>query len=159
MSTPLTSPRRATNHRLVMVATRAIDMEPVPTPTRTPQSSTSCQASPMNTVRPLPAATRTNALATTRRTPKRSISAAANGENSPNSTRLTDTAAPMVPCDQPNSSCSGSISTPGTERNAAAPTRVTNVTAATTQAQCGPVRAGGRAAAESVVTDEWVTGP
>ena len=52
--------------------------------------------------------------------------------------RLSDTADPMSPCDQPNSSCSGSISTPGTERKAAAPTRVTKATAATTHAQCRP---------------------
>ena len=64
-----------------------------------------------------------------------------------------------MPRDQPNSSCSGSISRPGRERNAAAPTRVTKVTAATTHARCGPVRAGGRAAAESVVTEESGTGP
>ena len=48
--------------------------------------------------------------------PKRSISAAANGAVSPYSARLTETAKPIVPRDQPNSVCSGSISRPGRER-------------------------------------------
>src|SRR5918993_4797111 len=47
---------------------------------------------------------------------------------------LTATAAEMVDTDQPNSSRSGSMSTPGTARNAAAPTRARKVTAATHQA-------------------------
>src|SRR3954471_4430184 len=47
---------------------------------------------------------------------------------------LTGTAAEIVETDQPNSARSGSISTPGTARNAAAPTRARNVTAATHQA-------------------------
>src|SRR3954465_4629887 len=47
---------------------------------------------------------------------------------------LTATAAEIVVTDQPNSARSGSISTPGTARNAAAPTRARNVTAATHQA-------------------------
>ena len=83
VSTPETSPRRATNQRPVTVATKASAIDPVPTPTSTPQSSTSCQAVVMNTVRPLPAATSTSAIETTRRIPKRSISAAANGETMP----------------------------------------------------------------------------
>ena len=37
VSTPLTSPRRATNQRVDTVATKAIDIEPVPSPTQTPQ--------------------------------------------------------------------------------------------------------------------------
>src|SRR3954447_10269919 len=44
------------------------------------------------------------------------------------------TAAEMVDTDQPNSACSGSMSTPGTARNAAAPTSARNVTPATHQA-------------------------
>src|SRR3712207_643566 len=47
---------------------------------------------------------------------------------------LTATAAEMVETDQPNSSRSGSMRTPGTARNAAAPTRAKKVTAATHQA-------------------------
>ena len=145
---PLTRPRRATNQRLVMVATKAIDIDPVPSPTTSPQLRMSCQGSVMKTVSPLPAATMSSAKVTTGRTPKRSIRAAANGEIRPKSIRLSDTAEPMSPCDQPNSSWSGSISTPGTERNAAAPTRVTKATAATTQAQCRRVS---RSAAGEVV--------
>src|SRR3954470_18788211 len=44
------------------------------------------------------------------------------------------TAAEIVDTDQPNSACSGSTSTPGTARNAAAPTSARKVTAATHQA-------------------------
>src|SRR3712207_7295259 len=47
---------------------------------------------------------------------------------------LTATAAEIVVTDQPNSARSGSISTPGTARKAAAPTRARKVTAATHQA-------------------------
>src|SRR5918998_2255068 len=47
---------------------------------------------------------------------------------------LTATAAEIVDTDQPNSSRSGSMSTPGTARKAAAPTSARKVTAATHQA-------------------------
>src|SRR4051794_25626790 len=47
---------------------------------------------------------------------------------------FTATAAEIVDTDQPNSACSGSMSTPGTARNAAAPTSARKVTAATHQA-------------------------
>src|SRR4051794_32851864 len=47
---------------------------------------------------------------------------------------LTAIAAEIVDTDQPNSARSGSISTPGTARNAAAPTSARKVTAATPQA-------------------------
>jgi hypothetical protein len=75
--------------------------------------------------------------------PNRSISAAANGAVSPYSARLTETASPIVPRDQWNSWCSGSISNPGSERKAAAPMIVTKVTAATNQARCIRLAAGG----------------
>jgi hypothetical protein len=48
---------------------------------------------------------------------------------------FTDIASPTVPCDQPNSWCSGFIITPGTDRKPAAPRIATKLTAATTQAQ------------------------
>ena len=80
---PETSPRRATNQRPVTVATSASAIDPVPSPTSTPHSRTSCQDAVMNTVSPLPAATTSSATVTTRRMPKRSISAAANGAVSP----------------------------------------------------------------------------
>ena len=70
-----------------------------------------------------------------RRTPKRSISAAANGAVRPNSVMFTDIASPTTPCDHPNSWCSGFIITPGTERKPAAPRIATKLTAATTHAQ------------------------
>ena len=66
--------------------------------------------------------------------PKRSISAAANGAVRPNSTRLMLTAAESTVVDQPNSFCSGTISTPGAARNPAAPTSARKATAATIQA-------------------------
>src|SRR3954465_13831984 len=47
---------------------------------------------------------------------------------------FTATAAEIVETDQPNSARSGSMSTPGTARNAAAPTSARNVTPATHQA-------------------------
>jgi hypothetical protein len=80
---PDTRPRRATNQRPVTVATRDSAIDPVPSPTRKPHSSTSCQLAVMNTVSPLPVAVSSRAPTTTRRTPKRSISAAANGAVSP----------------------------------------------------------------------------
>jgi hypothetical protein len=67
----------------VIVATNVIDIDPVPTPTRRPQQSSSCQDEVMKTVSPLPSAIRTSAPLTTLRRPRRSISAAANGEIRP----------------------------------------------------------------------------
>ena len=83
MRTPDTRPRRATNQRPVTVATRDSAIEPVPSPTSTPQQRISCQLDCMNTVAPLPTATTSSAQTTTRRMPNRSISAAANGAVSP----------------------------------------------------------------------------
>ncbi len=79
VSTPVTRPRCLTNQRPVIVATNASAIDPVPSPTRTPQSSTSCQLAVMNTVSPLPRATSSSAQETTGRMPKRFMSAAANG--------------------------------------------------------------------------------
>ena len=88
----------------------------------------------MNTVSPLPAATMSSAIVTTRRTPKRSINAAANGAVIPNRARFTDSAAEIVPIDQPNSARNGSIITLGVARKAAAPSSARNVAAAAHQA-------------------------
>src|SRR4051794_30083976 len=55
---------------------------------------------------------------------------------------LSATAAEMTVTDQPNSARSGAMSTPGTARKAAAPTRATKVTAATHHAGWMPVRRG-----------------
>jgi hypothetical protein len=81
--TPVTRPRRRTNHRLVTVATKASAIDPAPRPTSTPQHRTSCHWAVMNSVSPLPSAISDRALATTTRIPKRSIRAAANGEVRP----------------------------------------------------------------------------
>ncbi len=132
--TPVTRPRRATNQRIAIVATNAVESDPVPSPTSTPHSSISCQASDINTASPVPAAIRASAATTTGRTPSLSIRAAEKGAVRPNSAMFTDIAAPMVACDQPNSMCNGSIITPGTERNPAAPSMVTKATPATIQA-------------------------
>lgn len=83
VSTPVTRPLRRTNQRPVMVATNASAIDPVPSPTSTPQQSRSCQLALMKTVSPLPAATSSSATETTRRMPNRSIRAAANGAVSP----------------------------------------------------------------------------
>jgi hypothetical protein len=138
------------------VATSDSAIDPVPSPTSSPQSSISCQLAVMKTVRPLPTATTTSAPMTTRRMPKRSISAAANGAVSPYSAMLSATAAEIVDTDQPNSARSGSISTPGTARNAAAPTSARNVTAATHQA--GWIRVV-RTAGGEVTPDSMPEGP
>src|SRR3954447_20684884 len=135
VSTPVTRPRRASNHRVATVATKPIEIEPVPTPTNTPHNSTSCQLVVMKTLSADPDAMSVNATERTGRTPNRSIKAAANGAVRPNSVMLTDIASPTTPCDQPNSWCSGVIITPGTERNPAAPRMAMKLTTATTQAQ------------------------
>ena len=141
--TPVTRPRRATNQRPVTVATRLIAMAPVPSPTTMPQQSTSCHEAVIQIGSSEPMLTSTRAVATTRWMPSRSMSAAENGAASPKSTRLTDTAPPMTPIGHPNSSCSGVMSTPGVDRNPAAPMIVRKVTTATHQA--GWMRSGGRA--------------
>ena len=78
--TPITTPRCRTNQRLATIAPKTRASEPVPMPTAKPHSSHSCQA--LGHHQGQPGAERrpaTSAAATTRRTPKRSISAAANG--------------------------------------------------------------------------------
>jgi hypothetical protein len=77
--TPMTRPRCRTNQRFATTAPKTRASEPVPIPTAKPHSSHSCQALVMTRVRPEPTATRASAAATTRRTPKRCMSAAANG--------------------------------------------------------------------------------
>lgn len=132
---PVTRPRRAVNHRLVTVAAKAMAIEPLPRPTSTPQNSTSCHEAVIHTVAAEPPAMTVSAHATTLRMPNRSIRAAANGAVSPYSARFTETARPIVPRDQSNSSCSGSMSSPGREAKPAAPMIVTKETAATNQAR------------------------
>ena len=80
------------------------------------------------------AAIMASATVTTRRRPTRSTSAAENGPDSPKTTRLIDTAMLIVARLQPNSSCNGTIKTPGTARNAADASSAANPAPATTQA-------------------------
>ena len=87
----------------------------------------------MKTVSPADAAISASATVTTRRNPIRSTRAAENGPLTPNTTRLIATAAEIVARLQPNSSCSGTISTPGTARNAAEASSAVNPAPATTQ--------------------------
>ena len=77
--TPITTPRCLTNQRLATIAPNTSASAPVPMPTAKPHSSHSCHGLVITRVRPLPTATRASEAATTRRTPNRSISAAANG--------------------------------------------------------------------------------
>lgn len=79
VSTPVTRPRWRTNQRSTTVAANTSAIDPVPSPTSTPQKSSSCQLAVISTVSPLPAAISSRATATTRRMPKRSMSAAAKG--------------------------------------------------------------------------------
>ncbi len=81
--TPITRPRCRTNQRLATIAPKTRASEPVPTPMAKPHSSHSCQASVITSVSPEPTATSSSDAATTRRIPKRSISAAAKGAVSP----------------------------------------------------------------------------
>ena len=83
LKTPTTTPRWRTNQRLAMIAPNTRASDPVPTPTAKPQSSHSCHGLVITRVRPEPTATRASATATTRRTPKRSMRAAAKGAVSP----------------------------------------------------------------------------
>lgn len=135
VSTPVNSPLWRTNQRLVTVATNASAIEPVPRPTSSPQHTMSCQLRVMKRVSPLPVATSASAPDTTARIPNRSINAAANGDVSPYSIRLTMTAAEIVPWDQPNSRCNGSISTLGVARKLPAPMSARNATRATDHAR------------------------
>ena len=68
-----------------------------------------------------------------RRMPKRSCRAAANGAKSPYESRLPEIASEIVPWLQPNSSWSGTISTPTIERKPAVVTSTSIVTATITQ--------------------------
>jgi hypothetical protein len=79
VSTPTTSPWRTRNQRAAMNAARKLPMTPQLAPTTTPHSRTSCHDSRIAGVRATAAAVTASAAAIVRLTPKRSISAAANG--------------------------------------------------------------------------------
>ncbi len=80
---PVTSPRWRSNQRLATTAPRTSAIAPVPMPMSTPQSSQSCHAEVITVVAALDRPTTTSATATVRRTPNRSMKAAANGAVSP----------------------------------------------------------------------------
>ena len=141
---PITRPRLRANQVLAMVAAKTRAIEPVPSPISSPHVSRICQDWFTRTVSALPAPISTRATAVTARMPKRSIRAAANGAVRPKSTRLMLTAAESTVVDQPNSFCSGTISTPGAARKPAAPTSARNATAATIQAGCSRRLGAGR---------------
>ena len=71
-----------------------------------------------------------SAINRTRRTRQRSMIEAANGPSRPKSAMLTATAAEMLTRVHPNSSSSGTISTPGVARIPAVISSTTNVAAA-----------------------------
>ena len=76
-----------------------------------------------------PLAIVTSAMSITRRTPKRSMSAAENGAVRPKSRSPIETATEIDARDQPNSCWSGMIRTLGVARKPAVVISVTNVTA------------------------------
>ena len=104
---------------------------PVPVPTTTPHSSTSCQGAVISGVKATPDATSTSDITMVVRTPRRSMKAAANGPISPYRIRLIATANEMVARDQPNSCSTGTIRMLGMERMPAATSSVTKVIPAT----------------------------
>ena len=106
---------------------------PVAAPVTTPHSRYSCHGCVTSGVSSAEHAISARAVVTTRRSPIRSASAAENGPLRPKTTRLIATAAEIVARLQPNSSCSGTIRTPGTPRNAADASSAVNPAPATTQ--------------------------
>src|SRR5579875_76888 len=120
VSMPMASPRRWVNQRLTTVAPSATAVMPVPPPTTTPQSSTSCHGAVISVVKATPAATVARAMIMVSRAPRYSTRAAAKGPMRPKRIRLIETAREMVAAVQPNSCSRGTISTPGVARVAAA---------------------------------------
>ena len=133
-SAPSTTPRFWSNQRVATIAASTIDVTPVPAPTSTPHSSISCHSACMRVEAATEAASSSSAPSTTRRSPQRSITAAANGPINPKSAMLTATAAEMTARLQPNSPSSGTMNRPGVARTPAVISRITNVTAAITHA-------------------------
>ncbi len=121
------------NQRVATVAASTIAVSPVPTPTTTPHSRTSCHTCFIASDANRPAAIIAIATMITRRTPKRFMKAAANGPNKPNSMMRSASAEEICASLQPNSCSSGTISTPGVPIAAAVTNSVKNVTATITQ--------------------------
>ena len=76
--TDRTRPRRSSNQRFAMMAARTIDVTPVPVPTNTPHNSVSCHWVYMRVVSATERPSSATAPRTTRRSPHRSITDAAN---------------------------------------------------------------------------------
>ena len=133
-SAPSTRPRRWSNHRVATIAASTIEVTPVPVPTSTPQSSIRCHSVRITVVSATEIASNATAARTTRRSPQRSITDAANGPMRPKSAMLIATASEMTARLQPNSASSGTISTPGVARTPAVTSRTTKVAPATIQA-------------------------
>ncbi len=117
LSAPVTRERRRSNQRAVIPAANVIVRQPLPRPINTPQYATRCHGRLIAPVSSAPAATSSSAPTTTLRVPALSIRAAANGAVRPKSTMFTEAASAMVPRSQPNSSCRGVTSSPGTVVN------------------------------------------
>ncbi len=133
VSIPTTRPRRALNQRVATVAPSTSAVMPVPRPTTTPQNARRCQTSRIAIVPTMPIEISATAKATTARTPKRLMNAAANGPISPNSSNRTASAKEMSAFAQPNSRCSGSRITPDAPIAPAVASMMRNVMATTTQ--------------------------
>ena len=133
-SAPRTTPRFSSNHRVATIAASTIDVTPVPVPTSTPHSSISCHSACMRAEAAIEAASSSRAPSTTRRSPQRSITAAANGPIKPNRAMLTATAAEITARLHPNSLSSGTMNSPGVARTPAVMSSTTKVTAAITHA-------------------------
>ena len=80
---PITSPCRARNQRAAIKAARYAPINPQLIPTTTPHSTTNCQGSCINGLAATANAVEQTASDMTRRTPNRSMSAAANGPIAP----------------------------------------------------------------------------
>ena len=102
---------------------------PVPRPVTTPHRSQSCQMLVMAVDTPSPTTIVESAIATIVLTPKRWMRAAEKGAISPNRRSRTASAPEMELMSQPNSFCSGMMSTPRLPMAAAVATMVRKVTA------------------------------
>ena len=127
---PVTSPRRRMNQRLPTIAASGIETAPVAVPMTSPHRRRSSHGAEISVVAADAAATTRSAVTVTRRTPKRSCSAAANGAPRPNMIRLIETADDTVAALQPNSCSSGTIRTPAVDRKPALITSTSSVTPA-----------------------------
>ncbi len=76
---PITRPRLVLNQRLTMVAPSTVATAPEPTPENTPQVRSRCHGSVINRLSAVEPDINTNDASSVRRSPIRSISAAANG--------------------------------------------------------------------------------